>query len=100
MKMNPRLSLALTAAAFTALPISVGHAQDDSSATPLEEIIVAARKRDESLQEVPIAVDVISAVRLDQLSIDSVENVARYTSGLTYDQGVLPIDTASRRRHR
>ncbi len=93
MKMRSRLALAIAMASCTAVPTSNAVAQDEASAVPLEEITVSARKRSESLQEVPISVDVFSAARLDQLSIDSVENVARFTSGLTFDQGVLPSDT-------
>ena len=92
MKMKTKLSLAVAAAACTALPTSVTYAQDDSI-VPLEEITVSARKRSESLQEVPIAVDVVTEVQLQQLSIDNVEKLAKYTPSLTYDEGVLPMDT-------
>ena len=30
---------------------------------------------------------------MQQLSIDNVKSLARYTPSLTYDQGVLPMDT-------
>ncbi len=91
MKWRSKLSLAVAAAACGALPISVTNAQEGANIA-LEEIVVSARKRDESLQEVPIAVDVFTEVQLEQLSIDSVEKLARYTPSLTYDEGVLPMD--------
>lgn len=87
-------SLAVAAAACTALPASVTHAEEGSADSHvLEEILVTARKRDESLQEVPIAISVLDAATIEQFGINDVESVARLTSGLTYDQGVLPIDT-------
>lgn len=33
---------------------NVGHAQGDTTAVALEEVIVVARKRTENLQEVPV----------------------------------------------
>lgn len=89
-----KLTLAMAAAACTTLPASVAFAQDGAEhSIALDEVIVSARKRDESLQDIPIAVDVFSDVKLEQLSIDNVEGLAKYTPSLTYDQGVLPMDT-------
>jgi outer membrane receptor protein involved in Fe transport len=94
MKIRTIPSLAVAAAAFTALPAMVTHAEEESADSfVLEEIIVTARKRDELLQEVPIAISVLGAETIEQFGISDVESVARLTSGLTYDQGVLPIDT-------
>ena len=92
MKFRSKLSLAVAAAACWTLPATVTHAQSGADLA-LEEIVVSARKRDESLQEVPIAVDVFTEVQLKQLAIDNVESLARYTPSLTYDEGVLPMDT-------
>jgi outer membrane receptor protein involved in Fe transport len=89
-----KISLALAAAVFMTAPVQTSFAQaSDESSLALEEIVVSARKRDEALQSVPIAVSVFSADRLEQLSIRTVENLARFSSGLTFDQGVLPSDT-------
>ncbi len=90
-----KLAFAWVAAAGAALPASSALAQDATGVEPveLEEIIVTARKRSESLQQVPIDVDVFTVERLDQLAIDSVENLASYSSSLTFDEGVLPSDT-------
>lgn len=90
-----KLSLALAVLAGMALPAPGTLAQDDAglASIALEEVIVTARKRNESLQEVPIDVDVFTADRLDQLAIVSVDDVARYSSSLAFDEGVLPSDT-------
>ncbi len=85
--------LVLVAVASIGAPVEPSQAQQSASDGALEEIIVSARKRDESLQSVPIAVDVFTRARLDQLAIQNVQDVARFTSGLTFDQGLLPTDT-------
>jgi iron complex outermembrane recepter protein len=59
----------------------------------LEEVIVTARKKVENLQAVPIAIDAFSAEMLDEKAINTLEDVARYSSSLTFEQGVLPNDT-------
>lgn len=95
MRTGKKITLALTAAACTTLPVSVSLAQEDSAENTLalEEIVVSARKRTESLQDIPIAVDVFTEAKIEQLSINDVESLSRYTPSLTYDQGVLPMDT-------
>jgi outer membrane receptor protein involved in Fe transport len=59
----------------------------------LEEILVTARKKVENLQSVPIAIDAFSEQMLDEKAITTLEDVAKYSSSLTFDQGVLPNDT-------
>ncbi len=51
----------------------------------LEEIIVTARKRDENLQEVPVAVTAFSSRDLDRLGIASMGDIAAYTPGLSFE---------------
>ncbi len=59
----------------------------------LEEVIVTARKKSENLQSVPLAIDAFTADVLDEKAIDSLEDVAKYSSSLNFEQGVLPNDT-------
>ncbi|HEY8568566.1 TonB-dependent receptor [Microbulbifer sp.] len=59
----------------------------------IEEVVVTARKREESLQTVPIAVDVLTAAQLEEKGIGALEGVARYTPGLTYETGLYTSDT-------
>lgn len=92
MKHAMKLTLAIAAAAFTAPPVSMAQEGADDTIA-LDEVIVSARKRSESLQDVPIAVDVFNEMKLELLGIDNVEELARYTPSLTYDRGVLPMDT-------
>lgn len=59
----------------------------------LEEVLVTARKKVENLQSVPIAIDAIGIEQLNEKGISNLEDVAKYTSSLTFQQGVLPNDT-------
>ncbi|MBP6724630.1 MAG: TonB-dependent receptor [Halioglobus sp.] len=59
----------------------------------LEETVVTARKRSESLQSVPVAIDALGQMMLEEKGISSLEQVAKYTTGLAFDVGILPNDT-------
>ena len=93
MKYPVRLTMALAMAATMAAPPPVAAQSESEGVAALEEITVTARRREESLQSVPIAVDVKTSAEIVQLSITDVESLARYVPSLTYDEGVLPMDT-------
>lgn len=46
------------------------------------EIIVSARKRDETLQETPVAMTVISEATLERYAVTSITSLAQFTPGL------------------
>ncbi|GBH30997.1 TonB-dependent receptor [Sphingobium xenophagum] len=58
-------------------------AQDAASSGGLEEIIVTARKREESVQTVPVAVTAISEKTIQQRDITSIEKIAAATPNLS-----------------
>ena len=62
------------------------HAQ--SGATQLEEIIVTARKRAESIQDVPLSIVPFQAEQLQRRDIQTVEDLATNTIGMSYNGGV------------
>lgn len=49
------------------------------------EIVITARKREESLQEVPTTVSVATAETIDRLALDNLTDIARITPGLAFD---------------
>ena len=59
----------------------------------LEEVIVTARRIEESASTVPLSIRVINAAELARLGIIQIEDVVRLTPGLTYDLGGFPNDT-------
>jgi iron complex outermembrane recepter protein len=53
----------------------------------IEEIIVTARKREESLQEVPVAISVFTGQGLEEAGIQTARDLYANTPGLNYDTG-------------
>jgi outer membrane receptor protein involved in Fe transport len=59
----------------------------------VQEIIVSTRKREENLQEVPIAVQAFGEEQVEQLGLNDVRDLSKFSSSLIFDQGVAPQDT-------
>lgn len=55
----------------------------------LEEVIVTARKREESLQDTPISITAFSGVALERQHIDRLDGVASSTPNLIFDTGTI-----------
>lgn len=55
----------------------------DYASAQLEEVIVTARKRAESLQDVPMAVSAFSAAQLQDAQVDGMEDLQRMTPNIT-----------------
>lgn len=89
--MKPRNTLIqLALAAFLTMGVSLGAtAQDDDgrnarATIALDEITVTARKREENLREVPVAVTAISPDTIARASINDVQDLALISPGLSY----------------
>jgi iron complex outermembrane receptor protein len=50
----------------------------------LEEVVVTAQKREQSVQDVPVAVSAYGSARRDLLGVNTVEDFARITPSLSY----------------
>jgi outer membrane receptor protein involved in Fe transport len=74
------LSLALGAAA----PRSAAAAETEV-APQLEEVVVTATRREESLSRVPVSVTAITQEGLDVRGIKDIQDVARFTPGINVD---------------
>lgn len=81
---GPRASLLALALAAIAAPIDSVRSQEAATNVGLEEIIVTARKREETLIDVPVAVTALSAVDVEQRGVENLQDVALFTPGLTY----------------
>jgi iron complex outermembrane recepter protein len=58
-------------------------APDSQGGAPvLEEIVVTAQKREENLQRVPIAVNVVNTMQLEQAGVDAVADLGNAVAGL------------------
>jgi len=70
------LSCAIAAAAFS----GAAYAQT----TEIEELVVTAEKREQSLQDVPVAVSAFTDERRELVGINSVQDLTNFTPGLSY----------------
>jgi len=64
-----------------------------ASFAQIEEVVVTARKRAESLQEVPIAINAITAEELDRKAINSISDMTKGLSSVEFDEGAAKSDT-------
>jgi iron complex outermembrane recepter protein len=65
----------------------VSHAQTGAGADQIEEITVTARKRQETLQEVPVAVSVFTDRMIEALGVEGIEDLSKVTPGLVASSG-------------
>jgi len=79
------LSLAISAA--MTLPINDAQAQENSNAssTLLEEIVVTARKRQESILDVPIAVTAFNSEQLEILKVRDIQSLSVGMPNVAFD---------------
>ncbi len=80
----PTLSQCCLAAIIATLPAAIPPAMAQGSSVGLEEVIVTARKRDESLLDVPISITSLSAAQLETYNLQDMEEISRMTPGLFY----------------
>lgn len=92
---TPRRGLAVSA--FVSLAIvgagAPAYAQDRDDSLVLEEVVVTARKTEERLLDVPLAITAFSAAAIEQKGISNLEDIAAATPGLTFSDvqaGFLP----------
>jgi outer membrane receptor protein involved in Fe transport len=58
----------------------------------IEEIVVTTRKKTESLQDIPIAVDAIGAQQIERQGITNIEDVTKLSPSVQFDQSYGPAD--------
>lgn len=75
------LSLLATALAGLALDVTA-VAQDTAPERVLEEIVVTAQKREQSLQDVPISVNVMTGDKMNEAGINNIENLSAFVPNL------------------
>jgi len=86
-KYNRKLAYAISVALATATTHHAAAADEDmapAAAEGIEEIVVTAQRRNESLQDVPITVQAITGEQLKQLDVVSFNDLLKYTPNVTY----------------
>jgi iron complex outermembrane receptor protein len=77
--------VALLATLALGTPID-GIAQEESgSAAALEEIVVTARKREESLQDTPVSITAFTGETIERQHIDQLDSIAHATPNMMFD---------------
>src|SRR3990167_11043279 len=60
-------------------------AQDAAPTGPvLEEVVVTAERREDALQDVPVAVTAFTSATRDEVGIRTIQDMANFTPGLSY----------------
>ena len=85
------VSTSAAAAALLALPLTVvaqdaNEAQDGDEAERLDAVIVTSTRREELLQDVPLAVTVLSQEELDEKGVVGYEGLAAETTGVVLNR--------------
>ena len=82
----------LTSGAALVLATSLGtiaNAQSSDGETKVkrfDEIIVTARKREESIQEIPLSISAFTSDMIEGAGIRSMADLAKFTPGFTLDE--------------
>ncbi len=90
MKTNQKLTAAILAALGAQAGGAYAASDTDSSAstgmesTSLEEVIVTAQRRNESIQDVPITIQAITGDTLKQLNVTTFDDLIKYTPNVTF----------------
>lgn len=94
--MTRALLLASVGLTIVAVPSGVSAQAEPAAAKPVAvaedraetgEIVVTARKREENLIDVPIAITAVTAEQLERANVDNISDLAFQTPGLSFRQG-------------
>src|SRR6187549_101611 len=88
--MISRKSILLSCVCAATAWSSVAYAQAQSApnaSNEIEELVVTAEKREQSLQDVPVAVSAFTDQRRELVGINSVQDLTNFTPGLAYRTG-------------
>ena len=81
-------ALTVLAAAGVAMAQQTSRKAAEAEATTIGELIVTAEKREQKLQDVPIAITAFSAKQRETTGIVSIQDITNFTPGLTYNSGL------------
>ena len=90
---SARALLLISTSMLTLLAAPAAHAADAAAAatpagvTALEEVTVTARKREENIQNIPVAITAMSAKQLDTFALRNIEEISANTPQLQVTRG-------------
>ena len=77
--------VAFAAGLALAAPTGSTWAQDEASG--LEEVVVTARKREESIQEAPLTIQAFSGDQIEERGAETLADLSKFAPGLTFNAG-------------
>ncbi len=80
----------LVASAWIAL--AIGSTVPIAAIAQIEEVVVTTRKREENLQDIPLAVSAITAEQIQRQGINSLSDVVASQPSVQFDQSYGPAD--------
>ncbi|MDZ4375149.1 MAG: TonB-dependent receptor [Phenylobacterium sp.] len=81
---NPPVRAILVAGASLAAIAAAHPAFAQEGAATLEELVVTAEKREQSLQDIPVAVSAFTSARRDIAGITGIQDFVNFTPGMNY----------------
>ena len=82
--LRSRWLMGVSALAIMAIP-QLALAQQSSAGNVIEELVITAEKREQSLQDVAVAVSAYTAAKRDLIGINSIQDMTNFTPGLQYN---------------
>ncbi|MDB5493681.1 MAG: hypothetical protein JWP86_1018, partial [Phenylobacterium sp.] len=87
--MQYRLALFATSALLAASVAATAHAQARTGASAattntIQELVVTAEKREQNLQDIPVAITAFTDRQRDVVGIQSIQDMTNFTPGLQY----------------
>src|SRR6478752_4995251 len=79
--MRNKVRLLASSAVAMSMFAGIAHAQTSNT---IEELVVTAEKRAQSLQDVPVAISAFSSERRDLVGINTIQDMTNFTPGLNY----------------
>src|SRR6478609_7259713 len=79
-------SSALLAATLAATTVQAQPRPGTTAAASntIEELVVTAERREQSLQDVPVAISAFTSERRDEIGINTIQDMTNFTPGLNY----------------
>jgi iron complex outermembrane recepter protein len=90
MNLRPTRALAAALAASLALPLYVAPG---TGVAQIEEIVVTTRRKEENLQDIPVAVSAFSAEMIEKQGLSSAADFVELIPGVQFDQTFSAADT-------
>jgi iron complex outermembrane receptor protein len=79
------LSLFASSAMAATIAAGAAHAQAGGATTTIEELVVTAEKREQNLQDVPVAISAFTSKQRDLVGINTIQDLTNFTPGFVYN---------------